>query len=553
MSAINNLSWVLVPGAFLGPVALAIVLYLMLRLVLKAPGGRMSAISISQHALWIGVIGWLASSLAGASTLGILEPSAGTSLASWPGMAQAVVWPVIAMVGVHAVGQFSYPQPSGRRRTAGLSVRSIRDFLPRGLAAVTGVSLVASAATIGWVAFLPGFPASYPSDGAELAQRIGPGRIEGADVALWLGVAWILLAAGTVGVLWLIARRRHLEALDATDNDILRTIAMNRLLRTVTTVAWGLAGIVGTFATTQDPMVSATGSVNILALINGVVLLWMWLWAPPTLAAAGGTSGSSGKSRSAPDFTAQPAAQVVAAIGTASPFLGIVAGVLGLLTVTGSTTGPARLLGVAGMIAATAVLTIIAGELLLQRNHGGPPQSRATQVRWVHPAVKWTTIAVGLLYAAVLTVSAVGESLLAASTGPIRTLAWPVSGGVVTGTLVLAALGVVLVLRRRRTSPDVDGLDTALRSISLHRILRITCALLVFQTGLLLAMLSPVWPLVLGLEDPAVLGVARDAPWQPAVVVGTILWIAALVLTAFPVSSFARSPKNTDVKADARL
>jgi hypothetical protein len=123
------------PMVLLWPFLLAAGLYLLLRWVIRAPGGGTTAVTVSQHALWIGVIGWLASSLQAAGNAGILP--AGNSLpvlATPTSILGAVAWPVLGCLAVHAVGQLSYPGPRLPRRSAVLEVRRVRDFLPGSLA-----------------------------------------------------------------------------------------------------------------------------------------------------------------------------------------------------------------------------------------------------------------------------------------------------------------------------------------------------------------------------------------------------------------------------------
>lgn len=171
---------------------------------------------------------------------------------------------MLGCLGVHAMGQLSYPGPRGSRRLASLSVRRVRDFLPRGLAWTASGIFTASAGTIAWAAAQPAYhpaPSTSPSDGPSFFHD---GRIPGTQLAACLGAALLLLAVGTVLVLWLIARRRQLEALDAGDNALLRTIAMNRLLRTVSTVAAGLAAAAscswnGTTARPPQPAAGRSG------------------------------------------------------------------------------------------------------------------------------------------------------------------------------------------------------------------------------------------------------------------------------------------------------
>src|SRR6476661_3200861 len=246
------------PMLLLGPIVAAVIVYAGLRWVIWAPNTGRSPASVSEHALWVGVIGWLASSLQGAMNLGIIpaNPSAGGAMTTAETIVPALAWSVLGCLGVHALGQVSYPGPRRMRRQTVLSVRRIHDFLPRRLAAVTAAIFAAAGALIVWTATLPGFAPVAPGvvlDGPYSQRPLGgDGRIPGSELAAWLGGALAVLAVGTLLVLRLIASRRQLEALDADENAVLRTIAMNRLLRTVSTVASGLGVIAGNFAARPD-------------------------------------------------------------------------------------------------------------------------------------------------------------------------------------------------------------------------------------------------------------------------------------------------------------
>ena len=122
------------PMVLLGPFLLAAGLYLLLRWIIRAPGGGTTAVTVSQHSLWIGVIGWLASSLQTAGSAGIL-PAGSTSppLAAPSSILVALAWPILGCLAVHAIGQLSYPGPQLPRRLATLEVRRVRDFLPPAL------------------------------------------------------------------------------------------------------------------------------------------------------------------------------------------------------------------------------------------------------------------------------------------------------------------------------------------------------------------------------------------------------------------------------------
>ena len=127
------------PMLLLGPVIAALLVYAVLRWVIWAPGAGTSPHSVSEHALWVGVLGWLASSLQGAMTLGIIpaNPSAAAAVVSAESIIPALAWPVLGCLSVHALGQITFPGPRRMQRQAVLSVRRIQDFLPRRLAFTT--------------------------------------------------------------------------------------------------------------------------------------------------------------------------------------------------------------------------------------------------------------------------------------------------------------------------------------------------------------------------------------------------------------------------------
>ena len=100
---------------------------------------------------------------------------------------------------------------------------------------------------------------------------------------MYLGGALFVLAVGTLAVLLLISRRPPVDGLTPGLDGVHRTIAMSRLLRTVATIASGLAAIAGNHAARPDP--GSTGWINPAGALNLAVLLVMLLWPPPKLAA----------------------------------------------------------------------------------------------------------------------------------------------------------------------------------------------------------------------------------------------------------------------------
>lgn len=538
------------PMLLLGPLLAAVAVYGVLRWVIWAPRTGTSPATVSEHALWVGVIGWLASSLQGAMNLGIIPatPYPGPALTSAGQIFPALAWPVLGCLGVHALGQVSYPGPRRLRRQAVLSVRRIRDFLPRRLALAAAIVFAAAGACIVWTATLPGFASVAPvnrQDGPDNYYQSGgrDGRIPGAEVAGWLGGALLVLAAGTCLVLWQISRRRQLESLDAADNAALRTIAMNRLLRTVSTVAAGLGVIAGNFAARPDPSAETTSWTNPAGIAGAAVLLAMWWWRPPRLAAAGLGARNRPESGLAVGRR-HPAVRLVSSLGA---LLGLAAAVP---LVTGVFLSPVLMavagLGLAGVVALMAglvLLVIAAGELLLQRNYGTPEEPRSWPRQPVSPALLTTAVLALLVFVVVLVVTAQGQALLGGEPD------W-IPAALLTAGIGVISLPAFLATRLRQSVPGLPaGMDAALRAITIHRTVRTLAAALAAQAAILLLTHTQAWAAVLGPAafpgtDPA------GGPWWQVSLAGAVLGSAATVIAVIPVRMTAWTPPTPAPQPD---
>lgn len=525
------------PILLLGPLAAAVALYLVLRWVVWEPRTGASPETVSRHALWVGVIGWMASSLQTATNIGIIPAGSATGPANGPFLLTpetiipALAWPILGCLGVHAVGQVSYPRSRRRRRKASLHVRKIRDFLPRPLAWTTLAIFTAAAVFIAWTGTLPGFaPMAYgsvPEEPQGYRTVGGDGRIPGIELAAWLGAALVLLAAGTCLVLLLIARRRQLEALSARENSLLRTIAMNRLLRTVATVASGLAVIAGNYVARPDPASGSTSWTNYAAFFGMAVLLAMLVWAPPKLT---GTAAAPRHAEAGHDGAPHPAAKLVASIGAAlgvAAALPLLAGVFVVpAIVAAGPSGPAVFVALVGGL---VLLVLAAGESLLQRNYASADEPRGWPLRPLGPALFTTLILALFVFATILVVSAAGNALLGRDGG------W-IPAAVFGGVGLVLALPAFLATRLRQGIPGAPaGLDAALRAITLVRIVRTLSAMFMAQAAMVLLMNSNAWA--------AVFGVAfmPSIPWWPAALAGSILACAAIVTALVPVRTLAGS------------
>lgn len=525
------------PMVLLWPFLLAAGLYVLLRWVIRAPGGGTSAVTVSQHSLWIGVIGWLASSLQSAGSAGILPAgNMAPPLATPAGILTALAWPILGCLAVHAIGQLSYPGPQLPRRRATLEIRRIRDFLPRGLTWTVLAIFAASAVHIAWVATLPGYgpiPFSVLEEGNQGFRRVGgDGRIQGSVLAACLGAGWLALALGTVLVLTLISRRRQLEALDAAENDLLRTIAMNRLLRTVATVAAGLAAVAGNFAARPDPSASVSSWTNPAGFAAFAVLLVMWGWAPPKLPSA--EVGGSGARLAESPAAAHPATRLSVSLGAAMGLAPVVAAAAGFFLPGAGLPGQPVI--ILALMAAVLLLVAAAGELLLQRNYGSFAVPRPWPRQAVSPALATTAIAAVALFSVILVATAAGEQKLREA-GLAASGGWVVAVIATAAVAAAACLPVAVARVRRGIVTDVPGLDAALRAITLHRVVRTLAAYCMAQGGVLLMTAGNAWPPLLGL--PAA---SWASAWQPAGVAGAAFAAAAVVIALIPVRGFARVP-----------
>ncbi|MFW0772443.1 hypothetical protein ACLRGI_04675 [Paenarthrobacter nitroguajacolicus] len=562
---------------FLGPVIGAIIVYLFLRMQVWS---KPDAQAVASHGLWVGIIGWMASSLQGAMNAGIIRanPMGSTAPATPDQIAGALAWPILACLAVHALGQLSYPAPKAPRRYAELTVRRIRDFLPGKLAWTTAAIFGYAGLAIAWIAALPAHAALPPSPPAppvspqQPGAPYGPstyrgpstyqgpstvpgpstfqgqdGRIPGSDMALWLGGALLVLALGTWLVLLLIARRRQLETLDGSDNRTLRTIATNRLLRTVATIAAGLATIAGNFAAQPAPGAAWQSSwFNVLGLINMAVLLGMLWWKVPELPSILTVRKTTTANTLRADPRTHGAARLTISLGA---MLGVVGGLALLAGVVVILIAPPPLnpwpFPVLTTIGAVALLLgIAAGEMLMARNYG---RAEAT-IQWPRQPVSRGLLSFAIGSALVFAVAVVFA--MAAEVQPLTPKTWPI---VLLLSAVVAATGAaaIVAVRRRRGIPEGAndaGLDAAMRAISMYRIVRTLAAYCLGQAAALLVITGDAW---YTLFTPAG-GEYAPAP-SPAITAGMVLAALAVIVAVVPVRSlFHAIPRGEAAKLGER-
>ncbi|MGG5175063.1 hypothetical protein ACQQCD_08585 [Pseudarthrobacter sp. J1763] len=520
------------------PVALmvgAAAVYALLRWIVWTPREGSNAVSISQHALWVGILGWVFSSLQNTqqpnpfgSIPGHLAVPSGLPgpdqsqlhdlyLGHWLSeQVPALLLPVLAVLGIHALGQLSYPGPRRSTRQAALVVRRIGDFLPRVLSWVTAACFVSSAVFIALLIPLPGFSPMDAGVDADGVAQFGAqsGRLEGWFVAASLGGGLVLLAAGTVAVLALITRRRAIETLSTDEDHVLRRIAINRLLRTVATIAAGLGVTAAAYSRITMPTDNFTGTsgswINIAGIINMAILVVMFLWHPPALNAYDGAA-SGWRAGAAPLSSPEArATRLVTSVGTAMPLGGLVAIIL-VVAGWGATFNnqePWVSVTAAGV---GSLIALCAGELLLQRNYCGnrgespvnAVEPRTSHWVWTAPWLLWTTVAAAIIVAGAITVAAIGPRLWEMAGGAsvtdsqanpdlstsyvVPVPAW-IGASVCCAVIVLVSvLCVVVASRRQSLTAGSPARDKALRQITVYRAVKLLAASWLGIAGVVLA------------------------------------------------------------------
>ncbi|WP_427015340.1 hypothetical protein ACQCSX_10845 [Pseudarthrobacter sp. P1] len=537
----------------------AVVLFLLTRSVRAPATCPGSAATAAKHSLRVGVVAWMLSSLQGAAKAGTLDapPLPGATPALPPGAVPlasqldlaAIFFPVLAVLAVHALGQLPWRAPAHGPRRAAPEPRRRGDVVEPALATVVAAVFALSAGFIAWITFLPGFAArANPYAGPPNPGPVSPGRVPGWQLALPLGTALLVLAAGTLLVLWLVARRQQRAGLSAAQNRAVRRIGSNRLLRVSATVASGLGVVAGNYAAIPVPGSSPGSTIYPAAIANVAVLVAMLVWKPPALDSSladdvhvrpsGGTGPAFPDAGLGPAFPAaglgaaakprddgpaaaarsSSAAPTLVAAGASGTFAG-----LALLPAVGPT-GPI-------VLAALALLGALAvQETVLRRDyarHGARPARLARPVRWPLLTV---LAAVGVLVAA----ATVAGPALAGLYGPPQ--AWQRQGFGALVVLAAVAGYTALVLGRPRLRHATAALDDLLRRRSLFRGARTAAAALLALLGSQLVQL------------PVTLGGLPSTDRDLVNALGIVAFAAAAAVIAIPVRSIPAEyfPRHPD-------
>ncbi len=335
----------------------AALIYVVLRFMAADPASRANTTGVSRHALWTAVIAFFASGTSGLSNLWATAEGNLADATGFEHLAVHAAAPGFWLGAVYLIGQYTWPRHLQPVRTASLEVRSAKKVVPRYLAGVLLLVTLLSSITIAaawndagapsrtgydsgaWSSvegpesgglddsgqpFLQGFAGEtdqfgnpVDADGNILsADQIdqlradgemislpgidgtGPGSVVGPYLAGGLG----LVLASVAGITILVIRRPPLQTLDAEENNILRRVWINRLLRTAVIVVSGFGAMSlqylaqgmdarAAWGLSADSRGTGEGRAESLAgwLVNAngiwmiVAVIAMAAWAPPRL------------------------------------------------------------------------------------------------------------------------------------------------------------------------------------------------------------------------------------------------------------------------------
>ncbi|WP_421743527.1 hypothetical protein [Cellulomonas sp.] len=220
-----------------------------------------------------------------------------------------------AFLAVHAIGELTWPRPTGAVRRAALSRRGLRDIAPTGLAALV---LTWSGALL---VLLTVCAVVATDDGRALPWRHGPditsaaGPFPGWFYGRWILLAVAVLLIGCVAVLRLVARRPAVSDASADDDTALRRLSARRVLGGAQLVlGWTLSGCLGiasqALRSAQSGSVDGVPFGNPLAEAAALAGMLLALVVAVASAVVAGRSAVRARSTTEPRTAVEAAAQV---------------------------------------------------------------------------------------------------------------------------------------------------------------------------------------------------------------------------------------------------
>ncbi|GAA1870782.1 hypothetical protein GCM10009715_17130 [Paeniglutamicibacter psychrophenolicus] len=209
-------------------------IYFLLRFFVSNATHGNRARNISSHAFWTAVIALFASGVSGLDGLWSIPD---TPVPGDPGTASRIITaasPGLWLGLIYVLGQFTWPRHLQPVRSASLQVRSVAGLIPKLMA-----GLLVLAALLAGVAIA----VAWNDPGAAQLSADMSGTLPGHRVAPYLAGGLGTVLASTLAVIVLVVKRPPLQTLSTEENDTLRRIWINRLLRTAVIVVSGFGAM----------------------------------------------------------------------------------------------------------------------------------------------------------------------------------------------------------------------------------------------------------------------------------------------------------------------
>lgn len=257
-------------------------IFLLLRFFSSNSNQGNRARNISSHAFWTAVIAFFATGVTGLSNLWAQPGYTTYGEANWENRIMDAAAPGLWLGAIYIIGQFTWPRHLAPVRSASLEVRSVKQLVPKYLAGLLMLVTLLSSIAIAFAWNDPGAPhragsdqtnaqlqdydsdengnpvdeqgnpvdlTLYDQDGNLIVDEDHPrvssidGVLPGNHVGPYLagGLALVLLSVTTASAV--VVQRPPLQTLDTEENDILRRIWLNRLLRTALIIAAGFGAM----------------------------------------------------------------------------------------------------------------------------------------------------------------------------------------------------------------------------------------------------------------------------------------------------------------------
>ncbi len=485
-----------------------------------------------RHGFWTALIAFFAVGLPNGRNYGVVDAPTGDRQpgtipmgwnADWPGEFWSLLLPMASLGAICVIAQYTWPRPKGSMRSAELSVRRLIDFLPRNLMLLAILLTLVTGALIVVAARLEEVVPRQSKD--EYGYGVS-GRAAGDYFATGAGLALLLLITGTAVAVVVMVRRRPVPGLGMVDDATVRRIGLNRLLRTVIlTLATLLEAVIsygtaGNEASLDPPVTFWTAISGPLPLVILAIFIAMLFWAPPQLPVP-----SEGEHPHLPQpGTYQRALQV----SNRSRLIGYILLVLAwsfmfFAPVSGIAATPEELPAIASIVAVAYIgflLAIAAGEWIL-RDESPSAAAAPVPLMAIVPRV-FASIAIVVI----LLVIAAGAVVL--NLAPNKDTLLHMMGAAVA-IVIAGTVAVVLIWRRSTPSATDHTLDSLMRKISVHRVLRLTASAMLLLLAVLLHAHSLVLSMQLGIYQAPSQGMASDLQ-----LVHTVLLAAAIGMAVIP-------------------